>query len=246
MTDLSKYDDRRDRLNDGPTEALFKLFSVGSTEYAAALTYAAVVSAESGEVDVDDMQLIIREFETARLSLMPLLLVLIGAVGVSVENGEVCIGLIRNDYDEAMRQLKRHEMDTNREYAGVIQEMVTQPKVVISRQPEERKSAMSLLPADVRERILSGNAEGLRPDLVVIPVAEALGWTVSFQGDNWHSAVRLSKGNIRIWQSARGWRRALLVNDEYANHTVHASIEMALHYKIDHTQPKEQNDNTQR
>jgi hypothetical protein len=65
-------------------------------------------------------------------------------------------------------------------------------------------SAMSLIPGYVRAKIAQRDPT-MREDLLLIPVAEAAGWRVSFERQSWHFSAVFEKGPWTVWLTRMGW-----------------------------------------
>jgi hypothetical protein len=65
-------------------------------------------------------------------------------------------------------------------------------------------SALHLVPAYVRAKIEARDPT-MREDLLLIPVAEAAGWHVTFERQSWHFSAVFEKGPITVWLTRMGW-----------------------------------------
>lgn len=99
-------------------------------------------------------------------------------------------------------------------------------------------SALNLLPAATRD-LIATRPGSIRPDLALIPAAEAAGWTVRFRNDRWHNAADFVRGPIHVWYAVtrRGglmWRRAHLdpSSNRFRDHEWIADLRTALDMPI--------------
>jgi hypothetical protein len=59
-------------------------------------------------------------------------------------------------------------------------------------------TTLDLLPPITRFSVAKQDPR-LRPDLLVIPEAEADGWTVKFEADNWNNTASFQRGRVTVW-----------------------------------------------
>jgi len=86
---------------------------------------------------------------------------------------------------------------------------------------------MDSLPNDVFLDICAKSSR-LRADLLIIPDAEAAGWSVAFRDNNWHNAADFHKDSVHVWLTSSGWRRATLEDDRFTKPTVFSNLREAL------------------